>query len=44
MGFLSAMFYAVAAVGIVSGVIIVAGMLLAILFTWADGKDKAIST
>lgn len=40
MGFLSAMFYAVAAVGIVSGVIIVAGMLLAILFTWADGKDK----
>lgn len=40
MEFWREMFYTVAVVGIVSGVIIVAGMLLATLFTWADGKDK----
>lgn len=40
MGFWSAMFYAVAAVGIVSGGIIFIGMLIAIFITWADGKDK----
>lgn len=40
MGFWSAMFYAVAAVGIVSGGVIVAIKLFVILFTWADGKDK----
>lgn len=40
MEFWREMFYTVAVVGIVSGGIIVAGMLLATLFTWADGKDK----
>lgn len=40
MGFWGAMFYAVAAVGIVSGGVIVAIKLFVILFTWADGKDK----
>lgn len=40
MGFWSATFYAVAAVGIVSGGAIVAIKLFVILFTWADGKDN----
>lgn len=40
MGFWSAMFYAVAVVGIVSGGVIGALKLLVTLFTWADGKDK----
>ena len=40
MGFWRAMSCAVAVVGIVSGGIIVTAMLLFILFTWANGKDK----
>lgn len=40
MGFWSAMFYAVAVIGIVSGGIIGAWKLLVTFFTWADGKDK----
>lgn len=40
MGFWSAVFYAVAAVGIVSGGIIGAAILFVILFTWADGRDN----
>lgn len=40
MGFWSAMFYAVIVVGIVSGGIVFIGMLIVILITWADGKDK----
>ena len=34
------MFCAVAAVGIIFGVIIVATILFVIFFTWADGRDK----
>lgn len=40
MEFLRAMFCAVAAVGIIFGVIIVATILFVIFFTWADGRDK----
>ena len=40
MEFWRAIFCAVAAVGIISGGIIVTVMLLATFFTWADGKDK----
>lgn len=40
MGFWYAMFCGVGIVGIAFGVIIVAAILFAILFTWADGRDK----
>ena len=40
MEFWREMFWLVVVAGIVSGVIIVAVNLLAILFTWANGRDK----
>lgn len=40
MGFWRAMLWVVGIMGIVSGGIISVWNLLAILFTWADGKDK----
>lgn len=40
MGFWRAMFYGVGIVGIAFGVIIVAAILFATLFTWADRRDN----